>query len=121
MSEAVSETAANLKATFNPFPDGEISDCRKIGMQDLRRLHPRDRGLRNNRFVAYSFQQFGYLLIGQLTNGQYILGLPGGYDQQERFLAGTFGFPYFKDSREVELPKTRGGYWYRLINTPDLD
>lgn len=105
---------------FQPFSDGEIADCRKLSAEDFRFLHPRDRGLRGNRFVAYSYRQFGYVLVGRMNNGQYILGLPGGYDQQERVMANMFGFPYFKESPEIELPRGRGGYWYRLINTPNF-
>ena len=113
--------ASAEETEFQPFPDGGITDCRKIQSQDFGCLHPRDRGLKNNRFVSYSYSQFGYLLVGQLPNGRYILGLPGGYDPQERFMAGTFGFPYFKQSPEIELPGIPGGYWYRLINTPNFN
>lgn len=104
---------------FDPFSDGSICDCRKIQLQDLRCLSPRDSGLRNNRFLMYGYQNFGYLLLGRTPGGQYILGVPGGYDQQERFMAGMFGFPYFKDSTQIRLPDGRGGFWYRLINAPD--
>lgn len=113
--------AQQCAKSFDPFPDGSICACRKIHAEDFYRLHPRDRGLRNNRFVAFSYQQFGFLMVGQLTDGRYILGLPGGYDRQERFMAGTFGFPYFKESPEIELPRARGGFWYRLINAPNFD
>ena len=113
--------AQHCEEAFDPFPDGSVLHCRKIHVNELYRLHPRDRGLQNNRFVAYSYQQFGFLLIGRLADGRYILGLPGGYDRQERFMAGTFGFPYFKESPKIELPKTRGGFWYRLINAPDFN
>lgn len=102
------------------FEDGEIVAYRKITPKDFRFLHPRDAALRNNRFLAYGYENFGHLLLGRKENGQYILGVPGGYDQQERFLAGMFGFPYFKESQRIQLPKNRGGYWYRLIHTPNF-
>lgn len=98
--------------------DGEICHCRKIQPADLCHFHPRDCALRNNRFLQYGFYNFGHLLIGKNSSGHYILGVPGGYDQQERFMANMFGFPYFKESRQIQLPKSRGGYWYRLINPP---
>jgi hypothetical protein len=104
---------------FDPFSDGAICDCRKIQLRDLRCLKPGDSGLRNNRFLMHGYQNFGYLLLGRTPGGQYILGVPGGYDQQERFMAGMFGFPYFKDSTQIRLPDGRGGFWYRLINAPD--
>ena len=39
------------------------------------------------------------------------------YDQQERFMANMFGFPYFKESSEIQVPGGKGGYWYRLIDS----
>ena len=35
----------------------------------------------------------------EINDGQMVLGIPGAYDQQERFMANMFGFPYFKESR----------------------
>lgn len=106
--------------SFLPFGDEELMDCRKIQIKDLARLNRRDIPLRNNRFLQYGYYNFGHLLICRRADGRYILGVPGGYDQQERFMANMFGFPYFKESRYIQLPKGRGGYWYRLINTPDF-
>ena len=104
---------------FTPFSDGELSAAWKIHLNDLKRFPRHYCALRNNRFIQYGHYNFGHLLLGQRNNGQYILGLPGGYNQQERFMANMFGFPYFKESRYVELPNARGGYWYRLIDAPD--
>lgn len=102
------------------FEDGEIFDCRKIQLRDLCRLRSRECGLRNNRFLQYGFYNFGHLLLGRNRSGHYILGVPGAYDQQEQFMANMFGFPYFKESRRIQVPKDRGGYWYRLINPPEF-
>lgn len=102
------------------FEDGEIFDCRKIQLRDLCRLRSRECGLRNNRFLQYGFYNFGHLLLGRNRSGHYILGVPGAYDQQEQFMANMFGFPYFRESRQIQVPKRRGGYWYRLINPPEF-
>lgn len=104
---------------FTPFSDGELTAAWKIHLNDLKRFPRHYCSLRNNRFIQYGHYNFGHLLLGQRNNGQYILGVPGGYNQQERFMANMFGFPYFKESRYVEIPKARGGYWYRLIDAPD--
>ena len=50
-----------------------------------------------------------------------VLGIPGAYDQQERFMANMFGFPYFKESGYIQIPEGKGGYWYRLIDSADPD
>lgn len=106
-------------ATFSPFSDGELAAAWKIHLNDLKRFPRHYCALRNNRFIQYGHYNFGHLLLGQRNNGQYILGVPGGYNQQKRFMANMFGFPYFKESNYVEIPKARGGYWYRLIDAPD--
>ncbi|MBU5482483.1 hypothetical protein [Blautia sp. MSJ-19] len=103
------------------FADGELTDCRKISPQDLCRLGRRACMLRNNRFVQYGSYNFGHLLLCRNNCGQHVLGVPGGYDQQERFMANMFGFPYFKESRQIQIPGGRGGYWYRLIDSPDTN
>lgn len=106
----------NKQPTFCPFNDDEFTECRKIHPNEFFKSCPRMCALRNNRFLEHGYYNFGHLLVGKRANGQRILGVPGGYDQQERFMANMFGFPYFKESREVKLPGGRGGYWYRLLN-----
>ena len=105
---------------FTPFEDSDAVQCWKIHPQDFRCLSQRQCALRNNRFLHYGYYNFGHILLCRRANGQYILGVPGAYDQQERFMANMFGFPYFKESRMIEVPKGRGGYWYRLIDAPDF-
>lgn len=109
-----------LGEPFSPFGDGEFEYCRKIQPRDLMCLSRRECALRNNRFLSHGYYNFGHLLLGRRRDGQFILGVPGGYDQQEHFMAGMFGFPYFKESGYIELDSGNGGYWYRLIDAPNL-
>lgn len=102
------------------FDDGEIAGCWKIQPKDLAHFDRRDWTLRNNRFLLYGYYNFGHILLGQKADGTYILGVPGGYDQQERFMANMFGFPCFKESRSIRLKRGKGGYWYRSINPPNF-
>lgn len=102
------------------FDDGEIVGCWKIQPKDFSHFNRRDWALRNNRFLLYGYYNFGHVLLGQKADGTYILGVPGGYDQQERFMANMFGFPCFKESRSIRLQRGKGGYWYRSINPPDF-
>lgn len=105
--------------SFVPFTDGEFINARKIHPKELRYFSRRGNALQANRFLQYGYYNFGHLLLAQNPDGQYILGIPGGYNQQERFMAGMFGFPYFKESPVIRLSRHKGGYWYRLINAPD--
>ena len=92
----------------------------KITPDELYCLGRRFCMLKNNRFLQYGYYNFGHLLLCRNSRGQYILGVPGGYDQQERFMAGMFGFPYFKESSQISLPGRKGGYWYRSVDSPNL-
>lgn len=103
-----------------PFEDGEFLSCRKIRPGDLSCFSRKNCPLRQNRFLLYGYYNFGHLLICTKENGEQILGVPGVYDQQERFMANMFGFPFFKKSREIQVSDRQGGYWYRSINSPDF-
>lgn len=110
------------KDTFCPFTDGVLEDCKKLSMEDLRYLDPRDQGLRNNRFVQHGHQMFGHLLLAKVArNSQYILGVPGMYQKQERFMADMYGFHNFKCAKRRGNRPACFGYWYRLIYPPQLD
>lgn len=116
----VCQKEAEDSREYPVFMDGEIINCRKIEPREFSCLNRRDWPLRNNRFLQYGYYNFGYLIIGRMReSGKYILGVPGAYDQQERFMANMFGFPHFKISKTVQVPEGKGGYWYRLIHTPD--
>ena len=114
-------TSKPIGTPCDAFNDGELTDCRKIPPEELCFLGRRACMLRNNRFLQYGYYNFGHLLLCRNTCGQWILGVPGGYDQQERFMANMFGFSYFKESPNIRIPKGKGGYWYRLIDAPNLN
>ncbi len=99
-----------------PFDDGQFTDCRKVKPSDCSVLCKQNGCFCNNRFVIYGYQNFGHLLLCRNHRGQYILGIPGGYSQQERFMASMFGFPYFRECRDIHIPGGKGGYWYCFIN-----
>lgn len=118
-----SAQAARQPAVFDPFSDGEIVECRQITPAELRILSRRDRGLMNNNFLRHGYYRYHYLLLGRRRDdGRYILGVPGVYDRQECLMAGMFGFPNFKAAKTQGKPSMpRFGYWFRLIDTPDIN
>ena len=119
--EQKSQNSRRCGTPCDVFRDGELHDCRKILPQDLCYMGRRTCPLRNNRFVQYSYYHFGHLLLCRNHCGQPVLGVPGRYDQQERFMANMFGFPYFKECCEIQVPGGKGGYWYRLIDSANSD
>lgn len=114
------------KEEFRPFCDQDMMECYKITPRDLERISRRDQALVNNNFLTHGYYNYHHLLFGrEKETKQYILGVPGIYDHQEKFMAVMFGFPNFKAAslpEEEEAASQMGqfGYWYRLIDTPDL-
>ncbi|HCT93116.1 MAG TPA: hypothetical protein DF613_17280 [Lachnospiraceae bacterium] len=108
-----------IQATYpqiNPFTDDEIQDCVRIELSDLPTLRQNGWRIAGNRFILHSFQKNRHLVLGHLkSNGHYIFAVPGYYDNQERFMANMFGFPYFKPSDGGPLRYGQKGYWYRLL------
>lgn len=101
---------------INPFTDDEIQDCVRIELSDLPVLRQNGWRIAGNRFILHSFQKNRHLILGRLkNNGRYIFAVPGYYDNQERFMANMFGFPYFKSSDGGPLRYGQKGYWYRLL------
>lgn len=106
---------------FRPFCDNGIFDCRKITPEDFRSLGKRDRGLLENKFLRHGFSQHGHLILGRREeDNSYILGVPGMYERQEALMASMFGFPYFKETGMMTKSGRRSGYWYRVIDNPDM-
>lgn len=115
-AEEQKKNPENSEEPEDPFQDGQFTDCRRIKISDCSCLCRKNGCLCNNRFVIYGYESFGHLLLCKDHRGQYILGVPGGYSQQERFMANMFGFPYFKESPEICVPGGKGGYWYCVLN-----
>lgn len=94
------------------FPD--CDQCWRICPGDLRQICRKSCVYCNNRFLQHGYSHFGYILLCRQTDGQYILGVPGIYDQQERFMAEMFGFPWFKEWPLPGIKNGKSGYWYRI-------
>ncbi len=92
-----------------PFEDGEFLSRRKIRPGDLSCFSGKNCPLRQNRFLLYGYYNFGHLLICTKENGEQILGVPGVYDQQERFMANMFGFPFLKKAGRFKFRTDREG------------
>ena len=99
---------------FQPFADQEIEQCIQITPRDIRLLNQNHWRLGNNSFVMHGFYNYRHLLLGRKRDGGYILGIPGLFENQERFMASMFGFPMFKDAAQ-QTRKGRFGYWCREV------
>ena len=109
---------------FQPVSDGSIVDAIRIQPSDLRTLWQKGWKQGNNSFLMHGFYQYHHLMLGKCREGGYVLGIPGQYNEQEKNMAGMFGFPDFRpaDGKAAWKDAPGGqpgrifGYWCRAMN-----
>ena len=91
-------------------------------------IKPRDIGLLprenwvygNNSFLLHGYYNYRYLILARLgkpgERGRYILGVPGHYGNNEKYMAAMFGFDRFVRSTRQPPRDSRFGYWYTDLN-----
>ncbi|MGC6174331.1 DUF6128 domain-containing protein [Lacrimispora sp. 38-1] len=90
-----------------------------IKPQDIGLL-PRDAWVYgNNSFLLHGYYNYRYLILAKLFNPEgtprYLLGIPGHYYSNERYMASMFGFPNFVLSKDQPIEDGRFGFWYTDI------
>lgn len=99
--------------SMEPFTDDEIVECIRIAPKDIMFLRRDDQRFARNNFLLQSFYNYQHLMLGRLRDGGYVLGVPGLYENQERFMANMFGFMNFKEARPGK--QENFGYWLRPV------
>lgn len=73
----------------------------------------------NNSFLLHGYYNYRHLILAKLDNPQgeprYLLGVPGHYFSNEKYMATMFGFPHFVIARKQPDGDGRFGYWYTDI------
>lgn len=101
-----------------PFEDGEITNCVRIEPADLEFLPRETWILGSNSFLLHGYYTYGHLILGKLRGmGQEsrIIGVPGLFQNRERFLAKMFGFEHFKPVGKSRTEEGDFGYWYLCL------
>ena len=74
----------------------------------------------NNSFLLHGYYNYRYLILARLgksgERGRYILGVPGHYGNNEKYMAAMFGFECFVRSTRQPPRDSRFGYWYTDLN-----
>ena len=104
---------------IQPFEYDDGCEILTIRPQDIGRL-PRELWYYgNNSFLLHGYYNFRYLILVRLGNRKgkprYLLGVPGHYYSNEKYMASMFGFPNFVLSRKQPAEDGRFGYWYTDI------
>lgn len=73
----------------------------------------------NNSFLLHGYYNYRHLILAKLNNPKgrprYLLGVPGHYFSNEKYMASMFGFPHFVLAKRQPEADGRFGYWYTDI------
>ena len=87
-----------------------------IKPQDIGLLPRETWGYGNNSFLLHGYYNHRYLIFARLNNPKgeprFLLGVPGHYYSNEKYMAAMFGFPNFVLSKVQPAGDGRFGYWY---------
>ncbi len=76
----------------------------------------------NNSFLLHGYYNYRHLILAKLNNPsgspRYLLGVPGHYFSNEKYMASMFGFPHFVLAKKQPDADGRFGYWYTDIRLP---
>ncbi len=110
--------AAYPKVTAFECADG--CEILVIKPQDIGLLPRENWVYGNNSFLLHGYYNYRYLILARLgkpgERGRYILGVPGHYGNNEKYMAAMFGFARFVRSTRQPPRDSRFGYWYTDLN-----
>ena len=106
------------------FDSAGISEVLTIKPQDIGLLPRETWTYGNNSFLLHGYYNYRYLILAKSEDGKrgrYILGVPGHYYSNEKYMASMFGFPHFVLSKKQPAQDGRFGYWYTDIRMENQD
>ncbi len=104
-----------------PFEDEAITSCVRIEPADLEYFPKETWILGSNSFLLHGYYTYGHLILAKMKGmgrESIMIGVPGLYQNRERFLAKLFGFEYFKPISKTGSAEGDFGYWYLFL--PDM-
>ena len=112
-----------LRAAYPKVTAFECSDGCEILVikpQDIGLLPRENWVYGNNSFLLHGYYNYRYLILARVgksgERGRYILGVPGHYGNNEKYMAAMFGFDRFVRSTRQPPRDSRFGYWYTDLN-----
>lgn len=108
------------------YPKIQAFEC--PGGCEILTIKPQDIGLLpretwvygNNSFLLHGYYNYRYLILAKVniqgeSASRYLLGVPGHYYSNEKYMASMFGFPHFVLAKRQPSQDGRFGYWYTDI------
>ena len=113
------------------YPKIQAFDCN--GGCEILTIKPQDIGLLpretwtygNNSFLLHGYYNYRYLILAKVENtnsggSRYLLGVPGNYYSNEKYMASMFGFPHFVLAKKQPTQNGRFGYWYTDVKLDNM-
>lgn len=101
------------------FENDQVKDCVRIEPDDIGKMPMENWRLGLNSFLTHGYYQYRYLMLGRMVFQdqveQIVLGVPGVYSSQEKYLAALFGFEEFIPTKRVTQKTGNFGYWIAMI------
>jgi hypothetical protein len=75
-------------------------------------------GLYNTPFIAASYGDFGHFILGRVTEDdttEYVIGVPGIYNEEQQAQAQALGFSEFKCYEDTPPAAGEFGYWLMFV------
>lgn len=98
--------------SMKPFEGGVAKACVRMELQDIGCLPIASWSLSGNRFLLHGYYCYRHLLFAQLSDGRYVLGVPGIFSEKERRNACKFGFQEFQSIGDFGMQQGAFGYWF---------
>ena len=113
-------------AKIQAFDSANGCEILTIKPQDIGLLPRENWNYGNNSFLLHGYYNYRYLILARIGSEEqgrvrYILGVPGHYYSNEKYMASMFGFPHFVLSKKQPSQAGRFGYWYADVRMDNQD
>ena len=101
----------------NIFNTAFYEGCR-ISTADLAQLGEEAGVLKNNQFLLKGYERYHHILAGKVRYAgeeRYCIGVPGIYENREKYMAEIYQFPVFLSLTENHMKTGSFGYWLYLL------
>ena len=101
----------------NIFNTAFYEGC-KVSAAELEQFGEEAGALKNNQFLLKGYERYRHLLAGKVRYAgekRYCIGVPGIYENREKYMAGIYQFPVFLSLTENRMKTGSFGYWLYLL------
>ena len=101
----------------NIFNTAFYEGC-KISTTQLEQFGEEADSLKSNQFLLKGYERYKHLLAGKVRYAgeeRYCIGVPGIYENREKYMADIYQFPVFLSLTENRMKTGSFGYWLYLL------